>query len=163
MFIMYFGTLFQMFFQIKKNRVVNQTSRRQMALSNSGMIKKMMNLPLRFFEQYSVGELMGRLDSNEKLEDSIMNSLIPRMINTFMTIFYFFMIRPQTKRQKEIKKFQDSLENGKTVITQGGIYGRVREVKDNYVLVEIADGVKIRVNKNMVFDSPEDASQQPTK
>ena len=78
-------------------------------------------------------------------------------------IFYFFMIRPQTKRQKEIKKFQDSLENGKTVITQGGIYGRVREVKDNYVLVEIADGVKIRVNKNMVFDSPEDATQQPAK
>jgi preprotein translocase subunit YajC len=73
------------------------------------------------------------------------------------------MIRPQTKRQKEIKKFQDSLENGKTVITQGGIYGRVREVKDNYVLVEIADGVKIRVNKNMVFDSPEDANQQPSK
>jgi preprotein translocase subunit YajC len=73
------------------------------------------------------------------------------------------MIRPQTKRQKEIKKFQDSLENGKSVITQGGIYGRVREVKDNYVLVEIADGVKIRVNKNMVFDSPEDASQQTAK
>ena len=73
------------------------------------------------------------------------------------------MIRPQTKRQKEIKKFQDSLENGKTVITQGGIYGRIREVKDNYVLVEIADGVKIRVNKNMVFDSPEDATQQPAK
>jgi preprotein translocase subunit YajC len=73
------------------------------------------------------------------------------------------MIRPQSKRQKEIKKFQDSLENGKTIITQGGIYGRIREVKDNYVLVEIADGVKIRVNKNMVFDSPEDATQQPTK
>ena len=78
-------------------------------------------------------------------------------------IFYFFMIRPQTKRQKEIKKFQDSLENGKTVITQGGIYGRVKEVKDNYVLIEVADGVKIRVNKNMVFDSPEDATQQPAK
>jgi preprotein translocase subunit YajC len=73
------------------------------------------------------------------------------------------MIRPQTKRQKEIKKCQDSLENGKTSIAQGGIYGRVREVKDNYVLIEIAHGVKIRVNKNMVFDSPEDASQQPTK
>ena len=85
------------------------------------------------------------------------------MLLLIFVIFYFFMIRPQTKRQKEIKKFQDSLENGKTVITQGGIYGRVREVKDNYVLVEIADGVKIRVNKNMVFDSPEDASQQPTK
>jgi preprotein translocase subunit YajC len=85
------------------------------------------------------------------------------MLLLIFVIFYFFMIRPQTKRQKEIKKFQDSLENGKSVITQGGIYGRVREVKDNYVLVEIADGVKIRVNKNMVFDSPEDASQQPTK
>ncbi|MBO5086154.1 MAG: preprotein translocase subunit YajC [Paludibacteraceae bacterium] len=85
------------------------------------------------------------------------------MLLLIFVIFYFFMIRPQTKRQKEIKKFQDSLENGKTVITQGGIYGRVREVKDNYVLVEIADGVKIRVNKNMVFDSPEDASQQTTK
>jgi preprotein translocase subunit YajC len=85
------------------------------------------------------------------------------MLLLIFVIFYFFMIRPQTKRQKEIKKFQDSLENGKTVITQGGIYGRVREVKDNYVLVEIADGVKIRVNKNMVFDSPEDASQQPAK
>ena len=85
------------------------------------------------------------------------------MLLLIFVIFYFFMIRPQTKRQKEIKKFQDSLENGKTVITQGGIYGRVREVKDNYVLIEIADGVKIRVNKNMVFDSPEDASQQPAK
>lgn len=85
------------------------------------------------------------------------------MIILIFIIFYFFMIRPQTKRQKEIKKFQDSLENGKTIITQGGIYGRVKEVKDNYVLVEIADGVKIRVHKNMVFDSPEDASQQPAK
>ena len=85
------------------------------------------------------------------------------MLLLIFVIFYFFMIRPQTKRQKEIKKFQDSLENGKSVITQGGIYGRVREVKDNYVLVEIADGVKIRVNKNMVFDSPEDASQQTAK
>lgn len=82
------------------------------------------------------------------------------MLVAIFVIFYFFMIRPQTKRQKEIKKFQDSLENGKTVITAGGIYGKIRDVKDNYVVVEIADGVKIRVNKNMVYDSPEDASQQ---
>ena len=82
------------------------------------------------------------------------------MIVLIFVIFYFFMIRPQSKRQKEIKKFQDSLENGKTVITSGGIYGKVREVKDNYILIEVADGVKIRVNKNMVFDSPEDAAQQ---
>lgn len=85
------------------------------------------------------------------------------MIVFLFVIFYFFMIRPQSKKQKEIKKFQESLENGKTIITSGGIYGKIREVKDNYVVVEIADGVKIRVNKNMVFDSPEDATQTPAK
>ncbi len=83
------------------------------------------------------------------------------MLVLIFVVFYFFMIRPQSKRQKEIKKFQDSLENGKHIITSGGIYGKVREVKDNYVVVEITDGVKIRVNKNMVFDSPEDANQTP--
>ena len=83
------------------------------------------------------------------------------MLVLIVVVFYFFMIRPQSKRQKEIKKFQDSLENGKHIITSGGIYGKVREVKDNYVLVEITDGVKIRVNKNMVSDSPEDANQTP--
>lgn len=85
------------------------------------------------------------------------------MLVLIFVIFYFFMIRPQSKKQKEIKKFQESLENGKTIITSGGIYGRIRDVKENYVVVEIADGVKIRVNKNMVYDSPEDAAQQPAK
>lgn len=84
------------------------------------------------------------------------------MLVLIFVIFYFFMIRPQSKRQKEIKKFQDSLENGKSIITSGGIYGKIREVKQDYVIVEVADGVKIRVNKNMVFDSPEDVNQQVT-
>ena len=65
------------------------------------------------------------------------------MFALLIVVFYFFLIRPQSKRQKEIRKFQDSLENGKSVITQGGIYGKIREVKDNYVILEIADGVKI--------------------
>ena len=91
-FGLYFMTLFQLFFAIRKNRVINETSRRMTALSNSRMIKKMLSLPLSFFEQYSAGELMSRLDNNEKLEQSIMNSLVPRMINTMMTIFYFFFL-----------------------------------------------------------------------
>jgi len=77
-----------------------------------------------------------------------------------IVVFYFFMIRPQSKRQKEIRKFQDSLENGKQVVTQGGIFGKIREVKDNYVIIEIADNVRIKVNKNMVFDASE---PQPTE
>lgn len=85
------------------------------------------------------------------------------MFALLIVVFYFFLIRPQSKRQKEIRKFQDSLENGKSVITQGGIYGKIREVKDNYVILEIADGVKIKVNKNMVFDSSDPASTENTK
>ena len=82
------------------------------------------------------------------------------MIVLIFVVFYFIMIRPQSKRQKEIKKFQDSLQNGKNVVTSGGIYGKIKEVKENTVIIEVADGVRIKVNKNMVFDSPEDAAQQ---
>ncbi len=82
------------------------------------------------------------------------------MFGLLIVVFYFFLIRPQSKRQKEIRKFQDSLENGKSVITQGGIYGKIREVKDNYVILEIADGVKIKVNKNMVFDAADPTSAE---
>lgn len=77
------------------------------------------------------------------------------MFGLLIVVFYFFLIRPQSKRQKEVRKFQDSLENGQSVITQGGIYGKIREVKDNVVTVEIADGVRIKVNKNMVFNAAE--------
>lgn len=79
------------------------------------------------------------------------------MIVLIFVIFYFFMIRPQSKRQKEIKQFQDSLQKGKKVITQGGIYGKIRSVDEQTVSVEIAENVVIKVNKGMVFDSPETA------
>lgn len=90
--LLYFVTICQLYFSIRKNRIINETSRKMTAQSSSRMIKKMLSLPLSFYEQYSAGELMGRLDSNEKLEQSIMNSLVPRMINTMMTIFYFFFL-----------------------------------------------------------------------
>ena len=85
------------------------------------------------------------------------------MMVLIFVVFYFFMIRPQNKRQKEIRKFQDSLEAGKHVVTSGGIYGKIKEVKDNIVILKIADNVRIKVNKSMVFDSPKNASQQPAK
>lgn len=86
------------------------------------------------------------------------------MFALLIVVFYFFLIRPQSKRQKEVRKFQDSLENGKSVITQGGIYGKIKEVKDNYVILEIAEGIKIKVNKNMLFDAtdPSSASSNET-
>lgn len=68
-------------------------------------------------------------------------------------IMWFFMIRPQQKRQKEIKKFQNSLQEGTNVVTGGGIYGVVKKIDltTNIVDIEISKGVVIRVDKNYVF------------
>jgi len=80
------------------------------------------------------------------------------MIVALIAIFYFFMIRPQSKKQKEIKKFREGLNVGDKVITSGGIYGIIRELKDTYILLEIADGVKIKIDKGSVFPSAADAN-----
>jgi len=65
-----------------------------------------------------------------------------------IAVFYFFMIRPQMKRQKEVTAFRNGLQKGDKVVTTGGIYGKILELKDNYVLLQIDDNVKIRVDKS---------------
>ena len=71
------------------------------------------------------------------------------MIGALLVIFYFFMIRPQQKKQKEAQNFRNSLTVGQEVITIGGIYGIVRNVElDGVVTLEVASGVKIRVHKD---------------
>ncbi|MBN2667784.1 MAG: preprotein translocase subunit YajC [Bacteroidales bacterium] len=67
-----------------------------------------------------------------------------------IAVFYFFMIRPQMKRQKEIKKFRESLQKGDKVMTTGGIYGKVNDIKDDFIQVEIAPNVVIKVDKTSV-------------
>lgn len=79
------------------------------------------------------------------------NTLI--MIVLMIVVFYFFMIRPQQKKQKEIKKFQESIQQGTEVVTSGGIYGKVKDIKDRYLIVEIADNVRIKIEKTAVFAS----------
>lgn len=81
------------------------------------------------------------------------------MIVILFVIFYFFMIRPQQKRQKEIKKFREALDRGSKVVTAGGIYGTIKEVRDTYFIIEISNGVSIRVDKGSVYPSAEDANQ----
>jgi len=66
-------------------------------------------------------------------------------------VFYFFMIRPQNKKQKEIQKARAALKSGDRVVTSGGIYGKIREVKDDSFIIEISDNVRIRVEKSAVF------------
>ena len=70
------------------------------------------------------------------------------MMVAIFAIMYFFMIRPQNKKQKEIANFRKNLEVGQSVVTAGGIYGKIKEIEDNTVIVEVAAGVKIKVDKN---------------
>ncbi len=73
------------------------------------------------------------------------------MMAVIFVIFYFFMIRPQKKRQEEIKKFRDALSVGDTVVTSGGIHGKIKEISDNTMVLEIANNVNITIDKNSVF------------
>jgi preprotein translocase subunit YajC len=69
-------------------------------------------------------------------------------------VFYFFMIRPQMKKQKEMTNYRNSLKKGDKVITTGGIYGRVQEVKDNYVMLEVGGDLRLKVDKSALVKDP---------
>jgi preprotein translocase subunit YajC len=69
------------------------------------------------------------------------------MFALIIFVFYFFMIRPQTKKAKEAKKFRENLEKGQRVVTIGGIHGRIEEVKDTTVIISTEAGGKLRVEK----------------
>lgn len=75
------------------------------------------------------------------------------MMVAIFLIFWVFMIRPQQKRQQEIQKFRNSMAIGSRVVTSGGIYGEVRAIEevDNILVIEVAKGVNIRVDRNSVY------------
>lgn len=66
------------------------------------------------------------------------------MIVAMIAIFYFFMIRPQSKKQKEIKKARDAMQNGDKVITAGGIHGKIKDISENTILIEVAPASALR-------------------
>jgi len=72
------------------------------------------------------------------------------MMGLFFVIFYFMLIRPQSKRAKEHRAMLQALQAGDEVVTGGGILGKVAEVGDNFVTVEVADGVRLKVQKAQV-------------
>ena len=76
-----------------------------------------------------------------------------------IVVFYFFMIRPQMKKQKETRKFRDSLSKGDKVLTIGGLYGKIVEVKETYVFLEISEGVKVKVDKAGVVKDTSDMTK----
>ncbi|MDY5858742.1 MAG: preprotein translocase subunit YajC [Porphyromonas sp.] len=66
-------------------------------------------------------------------------------------IIYFFMIRPQQKKQKELQEQRDALTTGSRIMTAGGIYGVIKDIKEKEFVVEISEGVRIRVDKGSVY------------
>jgi len=73
------------------------------------------------------------------------------MIVALFAVMYFFMIRPQQKKQKEVQKMREALKTGDKVLTAGGIYGKIKEIDGATFLIEIADGVRVRVEKSSVY------------
>jgi len=101
--------------------------------------------------------LMGQSAPGAAPQNPIM-TFLPMIL--IIAVFYFFMIRPQMKKQKEITAFRNSLAKGDKVVTTGGIYGKIVEMKDNTVLLQVDDNVKIRVDKAALVKDMSDVPAQ---
>lgn len=84
------------------------------------------------------------------------------MMILMVVVMYFFMWRPESKRRKQMQQFRDSLKKGDKIITAGGIYGVIKEVKDGdpTVLIEVDSDVTLRVDKNMIVADATAPAQQ---
>lgn len=82
------------------------------------------------------------------------------MMALLFGIMYFFMIRPQQKKQKALQEARNAIKVGDKVVTAGGVHGKVKEVGDTYFILEIAEGVKIKIEKSSVYVSAEDTKKQ---
>ncbi len=80
------------------------------------------------------------------------------MLIAMFAIMYFFMIRPQNKKQKEINIFRKQLQINQSVVTAGGIHGIIKEINDNDIILEIDRNVRIRIDKNSIFADASDAN-----
>ncbi len=87
---------------------------------------------------------------------NMLTGLLPLLL--VFVVFYFFMIRPQMRKQKELTTYRNAISKGDKVITTGGIYGKVVEVNDNVITIEIANDVKIRVDKGAILKDPSEVA-----
>ena len=89
---------------------------------------------------------------------SMITGLLPLIL--IFAVIWLFMIRPQTKKQKEVEKARAALKPGDKVITNGGIYGKIREVKEDSFIIEISENVRVRVEKTAVFAATQPAPKK---
>lgn len=85
------------------------------------------------------------------------------MLALIIVVFYFFMIRPQMKRQKELRNFRDSLKKGDKIITTGGIYGKIAAINENIVTIDVGNEVTIKVDKAAIIKDTTDLQAQGQK
>lgn len=81
-------------------------------------------------------------------QPGLMEALFPFII--LFIVFYFLLIRPQSKRAKEHKKMVSALSKGDEVLTQGGIYGKIVEVGETHIEVELADNLQVKVQREAI-------------
>jgi preprotein translocase subunit YajC len=96
--------------------------------------------------------LMGQPASSSGGQGNAWISFLPLLL--VFVVFYFFMIRPQMKKRKDMNNYRSSLKKGDKVVTTGGIYGRIHEVKDNYVMMDAGGDVRLKVDKNALLKDP---------
>ena len=82
------------------------------------------------------------------------------MLALMFVVMWFFMIRPQRKQQKELEKFRNALKKGDKVVTIGGIYGTVDEIKDRTVLIKVDGDTKLKVDRNSLVKDFSETQQQ---
>jgi preprotein translocase subunit YajC len=88
------------------------------------------------------------------------SSLVPLLL--IMVVFYFFLIRPQMKRQKELKTFRESLKKGDRIVTTGGIYGKINNISDSVMTIDVGNNVLLKIDKSAVLrDTTDVENQQP--
>lgn len=71
-------------------------------------------------------------------------------LGIMIVVFYFFMIRPQQKKQKQVQQFRENLKKGDKIVTIGGIHGKITDVQETTFTIEIADNVKVNIEKAAV-------------
>jgi len=82
------------------------------------------------------------------------------MMILIIVVFYFFMIRPQVRKQKEMRNFRDGLKKGDKVITTGGIYGKINNISENIITIDVGNNVIIKVDKNAILKDNTDLQDQ---
>lgn len=88
----------------------------------------------------------------------LLGTIVPFLL--IILIFYFFMIRPQNKKQKETQKMLDALKKGDKVVTIGGIHGVVSSVKDKTVIVKVDDNCKVEFTRSAIASCESDKSEE---